>query len=259
MKKHSKLAILNLNPDSFSDSDVISLEGSLAKAETFINRGFDYIDIGGQSTRPGASAVPVELELSRLLPFIENYSFTTKLSLDSFQPEVVQYVFARYGNKFAFLNDVTGLQNSKLLEVVAGALETSVQLVCMHNKGGVPPSIPAKNIPDDFYEDGLFEHMKVFFDKSIKACRNYGIDPLRLVLDPGLGFGKNVQHSLEIIDIIPKLRQEFGLPILVGASRKSFLRLWKDTLEANLQELDVWTAEYNAIAIEAGADFIRVH
>ncbi|MBT6843527.1 MAG: dihydropteroate synthase [Candidatus Melainabacteria bacterium] len=256
-----QFAILNITPDSFSDGNESNLDASwsVAKAKELLQLGADFVDIGAESTRPGASFVSTEQEWSRLRSFLEVFDSElqgadTVLSLDSRNPQVIKQVFQEYGKKFAFLNDVTGLQNRELLKVLADHIDPSVKLITMHSKGGVPPSIKAAEIRDDFYEMGLLEDLKRFWDQTITACQEFGIDSGRLVLDPGLGFGKNLNHSLEILELIPKLKQEFALPILIGASRKSFLALWQPG-----KDLDELTLEYNELCKQQGVDYSRNH
>jgi dihydropteroate synthase len=260
------LAILNLNPDSFSDGDEAMLEPEIALARTqkLLTQGANHIDIGAESTRPGASPVSTEEELARLAPFLEilgtgELNLKGRFSLDSRNSQVVRKVFKEYGQYFSFVNDVSGMQNNNMLSIVAEFVNPKVRLISMHSKGGVPPRLSSAEIPDDFYRHGLLEDLKVFWDRTISQMRRFEIDSSRLILDPGLGFGKNLKHSLEIIDLISKIKQEFGLPVLVGASRKSFLNLWKNQAEASTQELDDWTQEYNAMAVKAGAELLRVH
>lgn len=255
-------SILNLTPDSFSDGDeaVVNVSVCLKKVQDLINSGFDVIDVGAESTRPGAELISVDEEWARLKPFVSEYHWNTPLSLDTHKPEIVKRALY-HTDAFAYINDVTGLQNPDLLYQIAEHAETSVKLIAMHSKGGVPPTLTSAEIPENFYQDygGLLEHLLRFFEQSIKNCADYGIDHGRIILDPGLGFGKNLTHSMELLDIIPKLKQEFGLPILIGASRKGFLRLWKSSPNASNNELDRWTSEYNRLCLEQGADYLRVH
>lgn len=260
------LGILNLTPDSFSDGDSVILEpeAALMRVEELIAQGANFIDIGAESTRPGASPLSTEDELARLIPFLDlvkaqSSTLKAKFSLDTRNSQVVRKVFKEYGQYFAFINDVSGLQNNNMLGIIAEFVNPNVRLISMHSKGGVPPRLNSSEIPDDFYKHGLLEDMKVFWDRTINQMRRFNIDSSRLILDPGLGFGKNLKHSLEIIELIPKLKQEFGFPVLIGASRKSFLKLWKNQAEASNQELDQWTKEYNAMAVKAGAELLRVH
>jgi len=254
--------ILNLTPDSFSDGaeNNCNLDFFLQKAKNLINTGFDVIDIGAESTRPGADIITQKQEWSRLKDFLLNYNLSKPLSLDSSKPETIKNALY-HSSSIHYINDVTGLQNPDLLYQVAEHAESFVKLIGMHSKGGVPPSLKASEIPDDFYdaEGGLEEDLRRFFDESIKACKKFSIDESRLILDLGLGFGKNLKHSLELIELIPKIKSEFGLPIMLGASRKSFLRLWKDKSEADWSELDRWTEEYNSLGVRAGAEYLRSH
>lgn len=266
-----QFAILNITPDSFSDGNESNLDASLsvAKAKEFLRAEADFVDIGAESIRPGANTINHEIELARLIPFLDllgaqGSELSGRLSLDSRKPQVIKQVFQKYSKQFAFLNDVTGLQNRDLLKVVADYIDPAVKLISMHSKGGVPPSIKAADIPDDFYPETLLEDYKRFWGKVIKTCQEFGIDSERLILDPGLGFGKNLKHSLAIIEMIPKLKQEFGLPILIGASRKSFLALWHpsslryDATQPG-KEQDQLTQEYNELAVKQGADYLRNH
>ncbi len=258
------LGILNLTPDSFSDGDpsILEPELALARAQELVGQGVNFIDLGAESTRLGASPVSTEEELARLTPLLEllkTQPLTAKFSLDTRNSQVVRMVFKKYGQHFSFINDVMGLQNTNMLGIIAEFVKPNVRLISMHSKGGVPPRQTSSEIPDDFYKHGLLEDMKMFWDRTINQMRRFDIDSSRLILDPGLGFGKNLKHSLEIIDLIPKLKQEFGLPVLIGASRKSFLKLWKNQADASTQELDTWTKEYNALAVKAGAELLRVH
>lgn len=261
-----KLAILNLSPDSFSDGDPAMLEPELAltRVQELLTQGANYIDIGAESTRPGASPVSTEEELARLTPFLETLSaeglaLKGRFSLDTGNSQVVRKVFKEYGQYFNFINDVSGMQNNNMLGIIREFVNPNTRLISMHSKGGVPPRQTSAEIPDDFYKHGLLEDLKVFWDRTISQMRRFEIDSSRLILDPGLGFGKNLKHSLEIINLIAKLKEEFGVPVLIGASRKSFLKLWRNKADASNQELDEWTQEYNSMAVKAGADLIRVH
>jgi len=254
--------ILNLTPDSFSDGaeSNANLDFFLQKTKKLIDIGFDVIDIGAESTRPGAEVITQKEEWTRLKDFLLNYNLSKPLSLDSFKPETIKNALY-HSSSIHYINDVTGLQNPDLLYQVAEHAESFVKLIGMHSKGGVPPSLKASEIPDDFYEaeGGLEEDLKCFFYESIKACKEFRIDESRLILDLGLGFGKNLKHSLELIELIPIIKKEFGLPVMVGASRKSFLRLWKNRVSADWNELDKWTDEYNSLAVRAGAEYLRSH
>ncbi len=255
------LGILNLTPDSFSDADIslIDPQKALAKVQSLIDLGVDIIDVGAESTRPGASSVSLEAEWQRLRGFLEVYDLTLSLSLDSRQASVIAKAL-ELNRKLLYINDVSGLQNPEVLRSLADFCgNANLKYIAMHSHGGVPP-LKSSEIPDDFYKEhgGLEEHMKRFFAKTISSMKSYGLNSSNLILDPGLGFGKNLKHSLEIVEIIPRLKQEFGLEILLGPSRKSFLKLWKNNPQANLQELDLYSLEYCLEVIEQ-VNYLRLH
>ena len=254
--------ILNLTPDSFSDGDInfFDINRSLQKAQTLIDNGFQVIDIGAESTRPGAQVIDEKTEWLRLKDFLSSYNLSKPLSLDSSKPETIKN--ALYHSPFInYINDVSGMQNPDLVYQVAEHAESFVKLIAMHSKGGVPPSLKSTEVPDDFYKEdgGLKEHIFCFFKKTISTCEKFDINPERLILDLGLGFGKNLKQSIELLELIPAIKQEFALPIMIGASRKSFLKTWKNQEEASWQELDKWTYEFNELSAQAGADYLRSH
>ena len=241
--------ILNLTPDSFSDGsgDFASWDYQQVCLENLAKLSVDYIDLGAQSTRPGAKQITDQEELERLLPFLARYAGNFALSLDSYKPLVIKEALAA-SKQIKFINDVTGLQNPKLLEQVA---DTELKLIAMHYKDSMPP-VAAKDLPDDFYDRGLERDLMEFFTKTLKFCEDFGIAQERVILDPGFGFAKNLNHSLELVNLIPKLKPEFGLPVFVGSSRKSFLKLWQPG-----KELDEATLEFNEKLTDI--DFFRMH
>ena len=262
----TRFGILNITPDSFSDGSMQMLDPNFAfeKAQKLIDSGFDVIDVGAESTRPGAYTLNVTDELNRLIPFL--IKFRTEypyfpLSIDTRKAFVLREVL-----KFdiQYINDVSGFQHPDMAQVLS--YTDKVRIIAMHSKGGVPPTKRSTEIKNDFYgEDGLFQHMKKFFAKSIDNAIKNDIDRSRLILDPGLGFGKNIKQSLEILELIPKLREEFGLEIFIGASRKSFLKaIIKDGKKNNLgitkdTDIDKASELYHQKALEQGADYIRQH
>lgn len=252
--------ILNLSPDSFSDGDQALLDpkNSLDKAKVLIAKGTDYIDLGAESTRPGAVVLDPELEWQRLKSFLEVYDLSTPLSLDSRNASVIARAL-ELNPKIACINDVSGLQNLEVLKVVSNFCVNDLKYIAMHSFGGVPPRLNSAEIPDDFYKEhgGLEDHMKRFFSKTISCFQDYALNLDNLILDPGLGFGKNLRHSFEILEIIPKLKKEFGLKVLLGPSRKGFLKLWKNNPQASLEELDQYTVEFVKLAKDI--NFIRIH
>ena len=255
------LGILNLTPDSFSDADISLLgpQKALAKAQSLINSAVDIIDVGAESTRPGASSVSSDAEWQRLQGFLELYDLALPLSLDSRNPQVIAQAL-ELNPKLTYINDVSGLQNPEVLRSLTDFCgNAGLKYIAMHSCGGVPPP-KSSEIPDDFYKEhgGLEEHMKRFFAKTISSMESYGLNISNLILDPGLGFGKNLKQSLEIIEIIPRLKQEFGLEILLGPSRKSFLKLWKNNHQASLQDLDLYSLRY-CLEVVDQVNYFRLH
>lgn len=254
--------ILNLTPDSFSDGsdEILNPKIALAKAQALIGAGADVIDIGAESTRPGASVVDTTEEWSRLKPFLEAYTLDAPLSLDSRNPDIVKRALYQT-DAIKYINDVSGMTNPEMFMVLEQHGDEDLKFISMHSKGGIPPSLAAKEIFDDFYDEdgGLFEHMKAFWAEVFDLSQKYGLKKENFILDPGLGFGKNLKHSLEMPEIVSKLKKEFDLSVMLGASRKRFLKLWKNKLDPSLEELDTWTQEYTDLCNLEEQDYLRVH
>ena len=262
--------IINLTPDSFSDGSKqnSTLDYQLQKTNEHIRLKADVIDIGAQSTNPNADAVSVQEELGRLLPFLENYQSQLPLSLDCFEPEIIKQLFSNkhLSKDIHFINDVTGMQNIDFLEICSEYCPQETKFIAMHSKGGIPP-IPSRDLPEGFYDEdqGLETHMMKFFEKTLDLCEKFSIKKESLILDPGFGFAKSFKHSFELIDIIPKIKKEFSLPIFVGSSRKSFLRLWTKKISElgfnaaalTNKELDLLTIEFNSLLRDV--DYFRMH
>jgi len=254
--------ILNLTPDSFSDGDESMQDSNkaLSKAQALIDAGADVLDIGAESTRPGASLVTTEEEWLRLRPFLEAYNLSAPLSLDSRNPDIVKRALY-HTDAIHYINDVSGMINPEMLVILEQHAEPHVKFISMHSKGGVPPSISSSEVPDDYYteEGGLYQAMKSFWQGVFDLSQKLGLNQDRFILDPGLGFGKNLQHSLELPSVMKQIKQDFGLALMMGASRKSFLKSWKNKQEASFVELDNWTKEYNELFDLAVQDCLRLH
>ncbi len=262
MEKNAKtkiFGILNLTPDSFSDGsdEILNLDNALAKAMSLYMHGADVLDIGAESTRPGASPVTEQEEIDRLVPFLLQFkkNIFWPVSIDTRKPKVAEAVL-NYGVEY--INDVTGLQHDPDMARVIAKNSDDCKIVVMHSKGGIPP-VPSADVPDDFYGDdkGFLEHLIEFFSKSVEIAVASGIDKNRLVLDPGVGFGKSVDHNFKILRFLPQIKAKFELPVLVGSSRKSFLG--SITAESNANRLEAGTAAFNSLAIQNGANKVRVH
>lgn len=241
------MGILNLTPDSFSDGGVfLKTQDAVRQAEKLISEGADILDLGAESSRPGALPVSLELELDRLIPVIQQLSnrYDITLSVDTYKPEVMrEAVQAGAG----MINDIYALR-------APGALEMAANLdvpVCLMHMQGIPNNMQIN--PD--YPDGVVTNIQAFFDERIGACQNAGIKYEHLILDPGFGFGKTVLHNLTLTQQLQAF-QSHGRPLLLGVSRKS-------TLGAVLQQ-DVMHRLPGALGVTVfaalhGVTMIRTH
>jgi dihydropteroate synthase len=205
------MGVLNVTPDSFSDGGrFVSHARALEHAETMIAGGAAVIDVGGESTRPGAVPVSVEEELRRVIPVIEQLARSGRVivSVDTSTPQVMQAA-ARAGA--TLINDVRGLQRPGALAAAAA----SDCAVCLMHMQGEPQTMQTR--PE--YLDVVAE-VKTYLRERVAACETAGIDRGRLVIDPGFGFGKTVAHNLALVRQLPDL-VALGLPVMMGMSRKS--------------------------------------
>ena len=244
------MGILNTTPDSFSDGGQFSeLERAVAHGLEMEAEGAAIIDVGGESTRPGAAEVSADEELARVIPVIERLASELKsdtlISIDTSKAGVAAAAVAAGA---AVINDVTGLAGDASMIEVAGDCDAGI--VIMHMQG-TPRTMQAAPV----YEDVVRE-VRDFFEESLGACEAAGIDPERVCFDPGIGFGKMLEHNLELLRNLGDLRVG-GRPLLVGVSRKSFIGklVADDTPEAR-----AWgTVALTARARESGAEIHRVH
>jgi dihydropteroate synthase len=205
------MGVLNVTPDSFSDGGrFASSEQAVAHALKMVEEGARLIDIGGESTRPGARAVEAREELERILPVIEALRPRTQamLSVDTSKPEVIRAVLAAGVD---LINDVRALSVPGALEAVA---ESRCGVCLMHMQGE-----PATMQREPRYTDVVAE-VRTFLLARVAACRAVGIAPDRILIDPGFGFGKTLEHNLQLLRELPQLTST-GVPVLVGLSRKS--------------------------------------
>jgi len=241
------MGILNLTPDSFSDgSRYGSVQEAAEAAERMVEEGADIIDIGGESTRPDASEVSVSEELSRVIPVIQRLSgrIPVPISIDTWKSEVA---IASLQAGAEIVNDISALTFDPLmLEGLAG---TDAGLVLMHTRGR--PSEMQKNTG---YGD-IVSEVSGFLRSAIERAVSVGINGERIVVDPGIGFGKSVSGNLELIRRIPEFAP-LGRPLLVGLSRKSFIGA---TLGRDVSERLMGTAASVAVAMMNGAKIFRVH
>ena len=240
------MGILNVTPDSFSDGGrFLSADAALQQAASMSEQGADIIDVGGESTRPGAEELPVQQELDRILPVIQ--SITARLdvavSVDTSKPEVMRAAVAAGA---VLINDVFALQREGAMQAAAG-LDAAICL--MHMRGS-----PAAMQDRPAYEE-LPREIIDFLDERVRACSDAGIDDDRLIVDPGFGFGKNDQHNMKILANLG----EFGalrLPLLVGLSRKRTLGKLTGKEADQLVAAGVAAA---VIAVSNGANIVRTH
>lgn len=236
------MGILNVTPDSFTDGGKFyQLESALAQAHKMARDGADIIDIGGESTRPGSIKVHADDELKRIMPVItalkKDRSFRLPLSIDTYKAEVAEHALDA---GVEMLNDVWGLKEDSAIGRIAARYDIPVCL--MHNRRSTDY---VDLIPDIFAE----------LEESIALAHQAGIEDSRIIIDPGIGFGKNLQQNLDVMHHL----QDFcnlGYPLLLGTSRKSMIG---KTLELPEEERIEGTAATVAYGISAGVDIVRVH
>ena len=240
------MGILNVTPDSFSDGGIfLARDAAVAHALAMVEEGADVIDVGGESTRPGAQAVSVQEELDRVIPVIEAIARAVSLpiSIDTSKPEVMRAAVAAGAG---LINDVRALREP-------GALQTAAELevpVCLMHMQGEPRNMQHHPV----YTDVLGE-VRDFLQQRIEACVAAGIPRRRLVVDPGFGFGKTVEHNLELLRRLGELRA-LGVPILAGLSRKSMIGALFGLPVAQRLHASVALA---LVAVQNGAAMLRVH
>ena len=236
------MGILNVTPDSFSDGGRYNnLDSAMKQAERLISEGADIIDVGGESTRPGHIQITSEEEISRVVPIIEKISknLDTIISIDTYKYDVAKEAIKVGAN---IINDIWGLQydNGEMAELVK---KSNLPLIAMHNQN------------DEVYNKDIMLILREFFEKTFKIADKYGIDRDTIILDPGLGFGKNVEQNIEVLSRLNELK-DMG-SILLGASKKRFIgKLLNDLPFDDRVEGTVATT---VIGIERGVDIVRVH
>ncbi|MBI2845087.1 MAG: dihydropteroate synthase [Chloroflexi bacterium] len=250
------MGILNLTPDSFSGDGLVgNVQLAVERALQMAAEGADIIDIGGESTRPGSQPISVDEELSRVMPVIEALTgrLSCPISIDTYKSRVAEKALDAGA---AMINDVWGLRMDPGLADLA--TERKVPIVLMHNRSQPKDAVQSQRLGGRYlgveYKDLLGEisqELQASITQAIKA----GVEGARIIIDPGIGFGKTVEQNLELIRRLPQL-QILGYPILVGPSRKSFIGY---TLDLPVEERLEGTAASLALAIGGGADMVRVH
>jgi len=243
------MGILNVTPDSFSDAGrFFESNTALQHAREMVAAGVDIIDVGGESTRPGANRLSAEEEIDRILPTIEKIKeeLGVLVSIDTTKADVARLAVEEGGADL--VNDISALQFSE--DMAATVAELNVPVVLMHIKG-----TPESMQKDPFYADVLGE-ITDYFQQRIDFALSHGIKKEKIILDPGIGFGKRLEDNIAIIKNL-KIFNEFELPILIGVSRKSFLGLLSG--EKIPEKRGAETIAANILAVINGAAIIRVH
>ncbi len=240
------MGVLNVTPDSFSDGGLhLAPDSAVRAASEMSAAGAHLIDVGGESTRPGAEPVPAELELERVLPVVETLSASGLLvSIDTSKPEVAR---AAIESGAVVLNDVTACSATGMAELVA---DTGVGVILMHMKG-----TPTTMQQAPAYDDVVTE-VTEFLESRARGLEDLGVSPQSIAIDPGIGFGKSVIHNLELIAGLDALAAT-GYPVVLGASRKSFLGKLSGIDDPARR--DGLTAVTTALGFERGARIFRVH
>jgi dihydropteroate synthase len=239
------MGVLNVTPDSFSDGGkFMEVDAAIAHAKRIVEEGADFIDVGGQSSRPGASEVSVEEEMTRVMPVIRELKKTIEvpISIDTYRSEVADEALAAGA---VIVNDISGFKlDPDMLKVIA---KHKASAIAMHMKGA------PKNMQDNPQYDNVVKDVVAYFEDVLWRVNVENIT--QLILDPGIGFGKNVEHNLALIKNIVELKK-FDCPVMVGVSRKSMIeKLVGGKIDDRLEG----TVALNTIAILNGVQVIRVH
>jgi dihydropteroate synthase len=240
------MGILNVTPDSFSDGGSFNiLENGLVQTELMLSEGADIIDIGGESTRPGAQAVSVQQELDRVIPVIESIyqRFDTIISIDTSKAQVMTEAVNAGAS---LINDVRALQEN-------GSLDAAVAVnvpVCLMHMQGQPRAMQQNPHYDDVIKDVI-----TFLQGRISVCCGAGIDADKIIIDPGFGFGKSLEHNYKMLASLEAFHK-LNVPILAGMSRKSMVG---NLLQRQIEQRLAGNIAVATVAAQKGAQIIRVH
>lgn len=252
------MGVVNLTPDSFSGDGIYKsqlkgrkrevgiVDEAVRIAERMVERGADIIDLGGESTRPGARPVSLEEEIDRVIPVIKKLIKRIKapISIDTSKPEVARQALDLGAS---IINDISGLHNNSYLVDLAGRYNAGV--VIMHIKGS------PRTMQNNPRYKSLIPEIIDYLKKAVKVVTAAGVDSKKIIVDPGIGFGKTTSHNLEILRRLDEFKV-LGKPLLVGTSRKSLIG---NVLGLPARKRLWGTAATIAIAINNGADIVRVH
>ena len=246
-KKPCIMGILNVTPDSFYDGgNYISKDSAISQFMKLVKEGADIIDVGGESTRPGAKKTPIKEEIRRVIPILKSIQKkNVPISLDSRKPEVIAQALKVGIN---FVNDVSGLRYSK--KTFRLLKRSNLPFIIMHSISD------PKNMQRDIKYDDVLLDVYDFFESQIEKCKKNQINLNNIIIDPGIGFGKTVKQNLKLISNI-SLFHSLGFPILLGASRKSFIgKLSKNTLNNDRLGGSIAAVLYGSTQ---GVQIFRVH
>jgi dihydropteroate synthase len=249
------MGVLNLTPDSFSDGGkFVNYDAAVAHAEEMVEQGADIIDIGGESTRPFSDPVSLEDEINRVLPVIETLAkkISVPISIDTTKSGVAKRAIDAGAS---IINDISSMRIDP--EMPETAKKAGVPVILMHMIG------TPKTMQKDPHYDDLIGEVKMFLSDALNKAVQNGISPSNIIIDPGLGFGKTFEHNFMILNNL-KSFQSIGVPILVGPSRKAFIRdKLKDATgmspDPSSQVVEKGTQAAVAAAVLNGADIVRCH
>lgn len=259
-KKTFVMGIINVTPDSFSGDGLLSrkdtVHAALELAQRFIEAGVDILDIGGESTRPGAALVDRKEELERVIPVIDaikDAELNVLLSIDTYKASVAEAALQHGAH---WVNDVWGLHADPHMGAIAANYHCP--LILMHNRSKPSSAELQERLGGRYigiaYED-LVKDVQRELMESVALARSAGVEDEQIIIDPGIGFGKTVEQNLTLVNRLNEIKK-MGFPVLLGPSRKSFIGY---TLNLPPEERVEGTAAVCAIGIDRGADIIRVH
>ncbi len=247
-RKTLVMGIINVTPDSFSDGGkYVKIKNAINHAKKMVNDGADIIDVGGESTRPGADEVSISEELRRVIPVVESIrsNFPDLLISIDTTKSVVAHEAVKAGADI--INDVSGLDSD--IDMVGMVANLKVPIIIMHMKGN------PRNMQINPKYKNLIGEITSFFEKKIKIATELGINRNLIIIDPGIGFGKTINHNFEIISKLKEF-SKLDLPIMIGPSRKSFIG---KTLNLPVESRIEGTSAAITASILNGANIVRVH
>lgn len=245
------MGILNVTPDSFSDGDrFLNVDAALAHAERLIRDGADILDIGGESTRPGSEPVDAETEKQRVLPILAGIRKKfpkVQLSIDTYKPEVAEAALAAGA---AIINDIKAATDIRMAKL---AKEKGATLILMHMQ-----NTPKTMQEEPKYPSGVLHEVTNFLKSRVRQCLELGIPKEKVWIDPGIGFGKTVQHNLDLLRRLDTL-SSIGSRLVIGTSRKGFISSVAGDTQLPFEQRLPGTLSSNLYAFTLGASVFRVH